>query len=1219
MRRYFALFLSFILIFNFVSFSYADTIDSLIRVDPDVSGISSSSNTGNDSVENIDELTVKDSNSSWGILSFLLDNLTALLSTITEPLFLLVYIFPTIDGLIFNRQNYFKISIFDTNPVGFSAALQGYISAIYNAFRYLVVAIYIVVLVYLAIRMMFSAIGRQKARYKELFKHWLVGLLLLFSFHWVMAFVIWLSNTFVQIIADYSSNLVTDITVGKEISVLANSPLIYKYPITTFIVTRISGIGAEMTVPTATIVIIKAIISLLALIFLLYQTWSITMTYLKRLFTICILVLLFPLVALSYVFDKIGDRRAQTFEIWLKEFITNIAIQPIHALILLFIAIIFSSSENSATALLLGRNTLGGIMTFALLRLIPVGEELLKKLFQISSNMGPGSHGIAGSMAHAGMAVNSAKNMIGNVAKKAAGLKDVHNHNKLKKNLLESASNVKNSSERKAAYENASNMINADKERLLAKYGSKSLGGIQAKSAASLMAAMGGVATAVTGSGTGRFAADALSRADAYSSAVSTVTTDLPKSIKEFRDGDAKKAEGLGLTELLDKLNNPAKMTKDDMKKLTVLLDLDRSTVENAFKNPKDEKNKNAINQWQHSVNEMALKAKWGEGNLTFEDIKKQNYTAKRAESIRNGIDPDTGKPIDFDNFTFSKTKTGTLLKNEKTGEEIIFNTNGDSSIPDGERRVLDPKLKGTSVKDNLRILETIEHDAEKAVEDTKNARKKARDKLDRLDESSPEYQTAKAEFDITDAKYDEAVARHKKAKKDLSIAEKEAEKLLSFDVETVENGAKPIFAETALGIVQADPSKGVIRTTENNMKIIMADGSQYSMENSTPSPFKQAMSEYYSAEETFNISHTTFEAAEQNYRQHPDDTQARKTFEKSKAEYDVATERYNTAYDKVNHAYTSAPSPISTDSLSYLESQRTTLIEDLSDAKFDMTPEDYTVKEKVLQPKIDRLNNEISLVNDLIDAQKVASLAQDTFELSPTPENLSSLREARSKVTTIQENLDNYNEMYHSDVTISPDVIESVQQAIRTEVFNSNPGLKEKISRLNTEYATALQLTDDSQREQYVEQISAELVAANLEYSEQYTAKVQQYTSNPNSTPFNSSVDMTAIFSTISSINNSANSSKSNASFNLGNVPEATEQFSYGVCPELSKYLDDYSDKPTIIKLFYRDDHTLSVKAANERDETIITVTSEVINNIFGGDYLPVTLYSRSGAWYRQ
>lgn len=53
-------------------------------------------------------------------------------------------------------------------------------------------------------------------------------------------------------------------------------------------------------------------------------------TYLKRVIYLAFLTIIAPLVAITYPIDKINDGKAQAFDMWLKEYIFNLLIQPLH-------------------------------------------------------------------------------------------------------------------------------------------------------------------------------------------------------------------------------------------------------------------------------------------------------------------------------------------------------------------------------------------------------------------------------------------------------------------------------------------------------------------------------------------------------------------------------------------------------------------------------------------------------------------------------------------------------------------------------------------------------------------------------------------------------------------------------------------------------------------------------------------------------------------------
>ena len=52
--------------------------------------------------------------------------------------------------------------------------------------------------------------------------------------------------------------------------------------------------------------------------------------YLKRLLMLTFLTIIAPFVAMTYPLDKLNDGNAQAFNMWLKEYIFNLLIQPVH-------------------------------------------------------------------------------------------------------------------------------------------------------------------------------------------------------------------------------------------------------------------------------------------------------------------------------------------------------------------------------------------------------------------------------------------------------------------------------------------------------------------------------------------------------------------------------------------------------------------------------------------------------------------------------------------------------------------------------------------------------------------------------------------------------------------------------------------------------------------------------------------------------------------------
>ena len=643
MKKVFSLFLVITLILNFVSFSYADTniIDRLIEVDPD-SALSTPEITDSNNVSGFEDSDNDGDEPKWGILAPLINILLSILGFFPSLILKLIYLLPTIDGIIFNSNNAFNITIFEA-PTTTNGTIGGYlqssISAVYNAFRYLVTAVYIVVLVYLAIRMMFSSIGRQKAKYKELFKYWLIGLLMLFSFHWVMAGIVWLSNTIVSILYSLTLQVMTSATGGVE-NFLVKFGLSDNTPLTDFIVAKITDfLGATVLVFGWAGVFATPILAIIFAILLIKSAFSIIVTYFKRFFTILVLVLLFPIVVLSYVFDKIGDRKAQTLSIWIKEFVTNVMIQPIHALILAFIGIMFAKASDS---FLLTNAVFAPIFCLLALRLIPMGEELLKKLFQISSQMGPGSHGIAGSVAQAGMALRGMREIGGSLknnfskAKKLRELRQaegldssfkaavkgakngVGGHRGIK-GALAAVDNHKNSS----AYKNYKKAV--EKET-----GSKSMVGAYAKAYAPAVGVVGGVGSAITGASSGQFLSKAATNA-AIEGTLMGALADAPRTFDKFLHGDATKAEdyekrakGFANMSSEDAKSLLKDENKEEIKKIAIELGVSEGKVRNLIQ-------RGEFGQVVDAYRSVGNAMRWGIGK---EDAKKYSQLYRTQASF---------------------------------------------------------------------------------------------------------------------------------------------------------------------------------------------------------------------------------------------------------------------------------------------------------------------------------------------------------------------------------------------------------------------------------------------------------------------------------------------------------------------------------------------------------------------------------------------------------
>ena len=103
---------------------------------------------------------------------------------------------------------------------------------------------------------------------------------------------------------------------------------------------------------------------------LVFYTVFFCFIYAKRLLYIVFLTIIAPLVAISYPLDKMGDGKSQAFDLWLKEYIFNLLIQPFH---LLLYTVLISSAFDLA-----GNNIIYCLIAIGFMT---PAEKFLRKMF----------------------------------------------------------------------------------------------------------------------------------------------------------------------------------------------------------------------------------------------------------------------------------------------------------------------------------------------------------------------------------------------------------------------------------------------------------------------------------------------------------------------------------------------------------------------------------------------------------------------------------------------------------------------------------------------------------------------------------------------------------------------------------------------------------------------------------------------------------------------
>lgn len=236
------------------------------------------------------------------------------------------------------------------------------IASWYRSFRNIAIVGLLSVLIYIGIRILISSTASDKAKYKENLKDWFMALCLVFIIHFIMSGILMLTDKVTEVFS----------TATKDIKVAElGEKIAFKTNLTGLVRFRAQSSDAEEVTAYTLVYIV-----------LVFYTYRFTIIYLKRFLYMAFFTMIAPLVALTYPIDKMGDGKAQAFNIWFKEYAMNAIIQPVH---LILYTVFVSSAMDLATD-----NILYAIVAIAFL--IPA-EKFIKKMFKLDQASTPSGLG----------------------------------------------------------------------------------------------------------------------------------------------------------------------------------------------------------------------------------------------------------------------------------------------------------------------------------------------------------------------------------------------------------------------------------------------------------------------------------------------------------------------------------------------------------------------------------------------------------------------------------------------------------------------------------------------------------------------------------------------------------------------------------------------------------------------------------------------------------
>ncbi len=260
-----------------------------------------------------------------------------------------------VEDILFNKVELTDINFFDLNPSDATVkTIRLSVAAWYYSVRNVAIVALLVICIYVGIRMAIATVAEEKAKYKEMLIDWATGLALVFVLHYIMIFIININNALVDI---FAKGLDAD-----------SGDVMEKF------FTQAWQVGFT-----------NGFISAVCYVTLVGITFVFLLSYIKRMITIGFLIVIAPLVTVTYSLDKMGDSKSQALNTWFKEFSYNILIQP-------FQCVAYLALANTSYQLLAQSNSehldemfRSAVLAFVMLLFVLESEKIIKHIFHFES------------------------------------------------------------------------------------------------------------------------------------------------------------------------------------------------------------------------------------------------------------------------------------------------------------------------------------------------------------------------------------------------------------------------------------------------------------------------------------------------------------------------------------------------------------------------------------------------------------------------------------------------------------------------------------------------------------------------------------------------------------------------------------------------------------------------------------------------------------------
>ena len=301
----------------------------------------------------------------------------------------------TIEDMLFGRLELFDVDFM--NPDGKSSIsddsqfvasqtnvlIKKNVAGWFFAIRNFAIVALFAVLIAIGILMAVSSIASERARYKNMLIHWVVSFVILMILPYIMAIVFTVNEALVTTIRQTAESIVVEpvnqVDIEQTKGLNFEKTLVYGRTNTDG--KGFDGIFAKIGKGNSW----ESFSLMLVYMILAFYQIKFFFMYIKRMISVGFLMVISPLITITYSIDKAGDNQAQAFKTWVKEFMINVFVQPLHAvLFLIFMYSIYGIMERAP------------LLAIIFLAALSRGEQLFRTIFKIDRTTALGHLGRRG-------------------------------------------------------------------------------------------------------------------------------------------------------------------------------------------------------------------------------------------------------------------------------------------------------------------------------------------------------------------------------------------------------------------------------------------------------------------------------------------------------------------------------------------------------------------------------------------------------------------------------------------------------------------------------------------------------------------------------------------------------------------------------------------------------------------------------------------------------